>query len=144
MTDLTNAAATLSKFTLHIEDAIDLTAPAIREGTRAWRAATTASRLLVIVDYLQLVAEECDPTAVLRSLLGTAKQSGASLLLVSQHLADSHQRTTLESIATAVVYLRADLQTHEIVLAKHRYCQTPQTEKVTFEGSTFAGVDLAS
>ncbi|HEX7453444.1 MAG TPA: hypothetical protein VF294_14215, partial [Polyangiaceae bacterium] len=43
----------------------------------------------------------------------------------------------LQSIATAVVYLRADAQAHEVLLKKHRYCQTPQTEEITFEGSTF-------
>jgi hypothetical protein len=78
--------------------------------------------------------------SVLRSLLGTAKETRSSLLLVSQQLADAHERATLESIATAVVYLRANAQAHEILLTKHRYCQTPQTEEVTFEGSTFAAV----
>jgi len=140
MTNLTHAAATVSRWSFHIEDAADLTAAGIRERAREWRAASTATRALIVVDYLQLLADECDPAAVLRSLLGTAKETRSSLLLVSQQLADAHQRATLESIATAVVFLRSDVQAHEILLTKHRYCQTPQTEEVTFEGSTFTAV----
>jgi len=138
MTNLTYAAATISKWSLHIEDAIDLTAAGIRERAREWRAIATSRRALIVVDYLQLLADDCASAAVLRSLLGTAKEASAAVLLVSQHLADAHERATLESIATAVVYLRADVHVHEILLAKHRYCQTPQTEEVVFEGSTFA------
>jgi len=138
MTSLTYAAATVSKWPLQIEDTIDLTATAIRETTRSWRASETSERALIVVDYLQLVADDCSNAAVLRSLLGTAKEANASLVLVSQHLADAHERATLESIATAVVYLRAELHARELVLAKHRHCQTPQTEEVLFDGSTFA------
>ena len=76
----------------------------------------------------------------MRSLLGTAKETRSALVLVSQHLADAHARATLESIATVVVDLRADTHRHEIVLAKHRYCETPQVEEVSFDGSLFAPV----
>ncbi|MEO8552942.1 MAG: DnaB-like helicase C-terminal domain-containing protein [Kofleriaceae bacterium] len=138
MTDLTYAAATVSKWALHIEDAIDLDAAQIRERAREWRSLATSQKTLIIVDYLQLIAEECDPDATLRSLLGTAKATSSALLLVSQHLADARQRASLESIATAVIYLRAEPHTHEILLAKHRYCKAPQTEEVLFDGTTFA------
>jgi len=143
MTALTYAAATVSKCTLQIEDRVDLTAAAIRECARSWRESETADRALIVVDYLQLLADDCANAAILSSLLGAAKDTRAALLLVSQHLADARDRATLESVATTVVYLRADIHTHEIVLAKHRCCQTPQNELVVFDGSMFTAVPEA-
>jgi replicative DNA helicase len=138
MTALTYAAADVSKWPLQIEDTVELSAAAIRECARTWRENETEARALIVVDSLQLLADDCDLAAVLRSLLATAKETRSALMLVSQHLADAHARATFESIATAVVYLRADVHSHEIVLAKHRYCQTPQVEEVSFDGSLFA------
>ncbi|MEP6860054.1 MAG: DnaB-like helicase C-terminal domain-containing protein [Deltaproteobacteria bacterium] len=143
MTALTYAAAAVSKWRLQIEDTAALTAATIRECARRWRESEPADHALIVVDYLQLLADDCDTAAVLSSLLGTAKETRSALLLVSQHLADARERATVQSIATAVVYLCADIHTHEIVLAKHRYCQTPQTEQVVFDGSTFASVPPA-
>lgn len=137
MTNLTYAAATVSTWAFHIEDAIDLTAARIRERAVEWRATETAPKALIVVDYLQLLAAECEVGAALESLLGTAKETCSAILLVSQQLADARERTSVESIATAVIYLRAERHNHEILLAKHRYCQTPQTEEVVFDGSTF-------
>lgn len=143
MTALTYAAATVSKWSLQVEDTVDLTAAAIRESSRTWRESETTERALIVVDCLQLVADDCDNASVLRSLLATAKETRSALLLVSQQLADAHERATLESVATAVIYLRAAIDTHEIVLAKHRYCRTPQTQEVVFDGSTFGTVPQA-
>lgn len=114
---------------MQIEDTIDLTAAGIREVARRWRASETAERALIVVDYLQLVADDCRDAEVLRSLLGTAKQVKASLLFVTQHLADGYERASVESLATAVVYLRAELHRHEIVLVKHRHRSRP---RITF------------
>src|SRR4051812_34377344 len=69
MTNLTYAAATVSKWAFQLEDAIDLTAAQIRERAREWRGHETSPRALIVIDYLQLLADECDATAVLRSLL---------------------------------------------------------------------------
>lgn len=134
MTNLTYAAATLSKSPLSIEDDVDLDAAAIRERVQAWRPPGEYVRALVVIDYLQLLADEHDPIAALRSLIGTAKHHGVAILLVSQQVADARERTAIESVATAVVYLRADVHSRELVLAKHRYRQTPVIEEVRLAG----------
>lgn len=143
MIELTHAAAAISKWPLQIEDALDMTAAGICECARGWRASETGPRALIVVDCLQLLADDCDSAAVLRSLLGTAKETRSALLLVSQHVADARERAMLEGIATAVVYLRAETHAHEIVLAKHRYCQVPQIEEVQFDGARFMALEPA-
>jgi replicative DNA helicase len=137
MTHLTYAAATLSKWSLQIEDAVDLDAARVREVVRDWRA-TTTRRALVIIDDLQLLTDDCDRAAALRTLVDTVKETAISLLLVSQLIADGRERAALESIATAVLVLRADTRLHEIVLVKHRHCETPQVHPIQFDGTRVA------
>ncbi|MFT3697091.1 MAG: DnaB-like helicase C-terminal domain-containing protein [Kofleriaceae bacterium] len=134
MTNLTYAAATLSRSPLEIVDDIDFDAAAIRERVEQWRQSEDGSRGLIVIDYLQLIASEHDPIAALRSLLGTAKQTRVAMLLLSQHIADLRERTAIEGIATATMYLRADLDVHELVLAKHRYARTPAVETIRLDG----------